>query len=583
MEDCIMKKVFIALAILAAAVFTSCNREKENGYVPKENGIAFYLQGISTKSAETTPQAGLIELDKQSGLIIEESVVSLDDDWYYEPMTKGSPAYTENVASLYGSFNAVAYKSGTTTKALDDAVFTAKDGMWEHIYDITDPLADGELRFFARMPADVIDAQCSSFGYNTDGSIEFNYDSPATATGQRDMLFTSRTLNKAEYKPKQGAALLFHHTLTGVKFRVQNDDDEIEDMGIVITKVVFSGFQTSGHCKVVPNKENNYKDNKEVYSSSTAVTWTPIANATSIDMSEEFDGMIDYTSTTTSLPEAFYAKDNTHNVNDASASHTFWIIPQALTEGKTITVYFDMNGKTNQYFVLDVTKLKTGVEWKAGDLRTYTIKLNDVNVMIEDDVTIAGSADNGYTGSTKTNVDITNTGNTDAFIRAAIVGQWLDADNNPVFGFTDQINNLYLVESWYEDQFGEANMNVAGKHGTFTGLPGYKGQNNPNANGWVLCTDGYYYYKEIVPPLATADPKSLATCKPLFTKYELKTRPSAVTIGGVPMSITDMHFELEIATQAISAKKVDGSTYSGDDGWQEAWAIALGSAPVVKN
>ena len=54
MEDCIMKKVFIALAILAAAVFTSCNREKESGYVPKENGIAFYLQGISTKSAETS-------------------------------------------------------------------------------------------------------------------------------------------------------------------------------------------------------------------------------------------------------------------------------------------------------------------------------------------------------------------------------------------------------------------------------------------------------------------------------------------------------------------------------------------------
>ena len=575
MEDCIMKKVFIALAILAAAVFTSCNREKENGYVPKENGIAFYLQGISTKSAETTPQTGLIELDKQSGLIIEESVVSLDDDWYYEPMTKGSPAYTENVASLYGSFNAVAYKSGTTTKALDDAVFTAKDGMWEHIYDITDPLADGELRFFARMPADVIDAQCSSFGYNTDGSIEFNYDSPATATGQRDMLFTSRTLNKAEYKPKQGAALLFHHTLTGVKFRVQNDDDEIEDMGIVITKVVFSGFQTSGHCKVVPNKENNYKDNKEVYSSSTAVTWSAIEGKESIDMSEEFDGMIDYTSTTTSLPEAFYAKDNTHNVNDASASHTFWIIPQALTEGKTITVYFEMNGKKNQYFVLDVTKLKTGVEWKAGDLRTYTIKLNDVNVMIEDDVTIAGSASDGYAGSTKTNVDITNTGNTDAYIRAAIVGQWLDADNNPVFGFTDEINDLYLVESWYEDQFVST---ATGKHGTFTGLPGYKGQANPNANGWMLCQDGYYYYTELVPPLATANPASAATCEPLFTEYKVLVRPQAVEIGGETIDVSTMHFELEIATQAISAKKLDGGTYT----WQEAWANALGEAPVKK-
>ena len=573
-----MKRVFIALAILAAAVFTSCNREKESGYVPQKNGIAFYLKGISTKSAEMAPQVGLIELDKQSGLIIEESVVSLDDDWYYEPMTKGSPAYTENVASLYGSFNAVAYKSGTTTKALDDAVFTAKDGMWEHVYDITDPLADGELRFFMRMPADVIDAQCTNFDYKTNGNIEFDYDSPATATGQRDMLFTSRTLSKAEYKPKQGASLLFHHTLTGVKFRVQNDDDEISDMGIVITKVVFSGFQTSGHCKVVPDMEDNYKDNKENHSSATAVTWTPLENATSIDMSEEFDGMIDYTAETTSLPEAFYAKDNTHNVNDASASHTFWIIPQALTEGKTITVYFEMNGKTNQYFVLDVTKLKTGVEWKAGELRTYTIKLNDVNVMIEDDVTLAGSASDGYAGSTKTDIEITNTGNTDAYIRAAIVGQWMDADNNPVFGFTDEINNLYLVESWYEDQFGEDNMDAPGTHGTFTGLPGYKGGANPNANDWVLCQDGYYYYTILVPPVATANPVSAATCKPLFTQYELLERPDAVEIGGEEIDVSTMHFELEIATQAVSAKKLDGGTYS----WQEAWANALGSAPVKK-
>lgn len=578
MEDCIMKKVFIALAIFAAAFFSSCNREKESNYVPQKNGIAFYLQGISTKSAETAPLVGMIDLDKQSGLILEESVVSLDDDWYFAPMTKGSPAYTENVASLYGSFNAVAYKSGTTTKALDDAVFTAKDGMWEHIYDITDPLADGELRFFMRMPADVIDAQCDNFDYKTNGNIEFDYDSPATASGQRDMLFTSRTLSKAEYKPKQGAPVLFHHTLTGVKFRVQNSDDEIDDMGIVITKVEFNGFQTSGHCKVVPNKEDNYKDNKTNYSSATAVTWSPIEGAESIVMSEEFDGMIDYSSETTSLPEAFYAKDNTHNVNDANASHTFWIIPQALTEGKTITVHFEMNGKTDQYFVLDVTKLKSGVEWKAGELRTYTVKLNDVNVMIEDKVNLAGNAGNGYTGSSKTDIEITNTGNTDAYIRAAIVGQWLDAEGNTVFGFTDEINNLYLVESWYEDQFGENQMNVAGKHGTFTGLPGYKGQANPNANGWVLCTDGYYYYTTLVPPVATADPVSLATCKPLFTKYELKERPDAVEIGGEELDVSTMHFELEIATQAVSAKKLDGGTYS----WQEAWANALGSAPVKK-
>ena len=385
------------------------------------------------------------------------------------------------------------------------------------------------------------------------------------------MLFTSRTLSKSDYNPKTGAPLLFHHALTGVKFRVMNGD-KLDDLSIDITKIEFEGFQTSGHAKVVPDKEDNYKDNKTNYSSATAVTWgtSELEGKSSLKISEEFDGLIDYSASTTSLPAAFYAKDDTYNLNDANASKTFWFIPQTMTEGKTITIYFKINGNDEeQYFVLDVSKLKS-VQWKAGDLRTYTFKINDVNVKIEDKVTIPSSAtaDNGYATSYKEAVKITNTGNTDAFIRAAIVGQWLDADNNPVFGFTDAVNNLYLVESWYQDQFERGT--TAGDHGTFTGLPGYKGGQNPIDN-WMLCTDGYYYYTAVVHP-------GDATATDLFTKYEVKKRPKAVTIAGAEIPTGDMHFELEIATQAISAKKVDGSDYT----WQDAWEKALGAAPVKK-
>ena len=565
-----MKKFCFATAILAAAVICSCSRETDtgNGYVPQENGIAFYLQGTSTRSAEMVPQVNSIILDDYDDFVLEESVVSLDEDWFYVPETRGTPAYTENVESLYGAFNGVAYKNETTDLALADAEFTANSGKWVHLYDILDPLANGDLRFYMRMPADVIDAQCENFAYNADGSIEFDYTSPTTATEQRDMLFTSRTLSKSDYDPKTGAPLLFHHALTGVKFRVMNGD-ELDDLSIDITKIEFEGFQTSGHAKVVPDKEDNYKDNKTNYSSATAVTWgtSELEGKSSLKISEEFDGLIDYSASTTSLPAAFYAKDDTYNLNDANASKTFWFIPQIMTEGKTITVYFKINGNDEeQYFVLDVSKLKS-VQWKAGDLRTYTFKINDVNVKIEDKVTLEGTANDGYEGSKKKAVKITNTGNTDAFIRAAIVGQWLDKNNNPVFGFTDEINNLYLVESWYQDQFGKTEE---GGHGKFTGLPGYKGGPNPIDN-WMLCEDGYYYYTEVV---ESGD----MTETDLFTEYEVKQRPGAVSIAGDVIPTSEMHFELEIATQAISAKKVDGSYYT----WQDAWEKALGAAPVKK-
>ena len=45
------------------------------------------------------------------------------------------------------------------------------------------------------------------------------------------------------------------------------------------------------------------------------------------------------------------------------------------------------------------------------------------------------------------------------------------------------------------------------------------------------------------------------------------------------MDAEEMHFELEIATQAISAVKLDGTEYT----WTEAWYRALGETPVIKS
>ena len=92
--------------------------------------------------------------------------------------------------------------------------------------------------------------------------------------------------------------------------------------------------------------------------------------------------------------------------------------------------------------------------------------------------------------------------------------------------------------------------NIQGK---FTDLPG--------AN-WVEGSDGYYYYKIAVPAGEEVPDE-------LFTKYEVGECPAAAVAG----EVQNIYFTLEIAVQAISAKKLDGSNYTYSEAWERALAM----------
>ena len=55
---------------------------------------------------------------------------------------------------------------------------------------------------------------------------------------------------------------------------------------------------------------------------------------------------------------------------------------------------------------------------------------------------------------------------------------------------------------------------------------------------------------------------------PLFTSYTVGSVPGAAVAGAVK----NIYFQLEIATQAISAKKSDGSSYTYTKAWANAKA-----------
>lgn len=577
-----MKKIYIAFAVLAAAALTSCVHEKSfYDRTVGENEVAFVLQGISTRSAEVDDpvKTGVkLEFDADGNgqkFYLEETVQDLNG---FMPATKGTPVYTENVGKLYkNQLSVTAFNSSTNVAIFQNQEFENMDeeiyqGGWRYYRNFDyDPWPDMEtpVNFYLRMPSTMTNVTMDATAPYDGGKFKFGYVSPTTAADQQDIIFAYTSLNKSDHRDNlpEGTPVVFQHALTAVKFAIKNYDEKNH---IAIKSITFKGLVGEGTCVLDPNataKTDRVKwtlpddpDKTVAYASGTF--------GAPVDFKKAADGGGSFTNNG-DFPDSFAAAGNLQNLNDKDASQTFWFIPQTITSDVILTITYTYGSEEERTGILEFGKVLSNYDivWGAGELRTYTIKVDEVNVKIDDKVTIAGSASDGYKNSTKTDITITNTGNTKAFVRAAIVGQWLDKNNNPVFGFTDEINQLWVVESWYEDQFVNKNRN----HGHFTGLPGY---DIPNpSNNWQLCDDGYYYYMEIVNP-------GDATGSDLFTSYVTEIAP-ATAIAGEVMDTQDMHFELEIATQAISAVKVDGkegSLYT----WDEAWEYATGKKPVKK-
>lgn len=573
----------VYLAALAAVSLVSCQQEKSFNGGAGANEVAFSLQSIATRSAETANpvETGVsISLGRMEGreLFLEETIVNLNDS---APETRGVPVYTENVGYLYqdqlGVHTDAAGGVDASYARLSDG--PSSDGWaYQHRYgENIWPDEKTDVQFYLYMPASMKTNGVTSMTYDS-GVATVKYTSPSTAASQEDIIFGGIKMNHKTYLGHyypQGAPVKMYHALTGIKFAIKNTSTELED--IQIHKISFIGLKNKGTLTFTSPSTIAW-DDLEV--TTTEATVGEGSEATTVQVPnviyqtfEEGD-LVTYNATThagNNFADSFFTGGTSQNLNKADASYTFWLIPQGtVNSDASLKIEYTMNGKDEEMEIpFDLLKASN---WQAGQIRTYTFKLDEVNVKITDAVNIPDTAtpENGFSGAKKTGVTITNTGNTKAYIRAAIVGQWLDKNNNPVFGFTDEINTLYVVQSWYEDQF----VNGEYSHGQFIGLPGYgagKSFYTPNPDhDWQLCDDDYYYYTKVVNP-------GDATGTALFTSYETKIAPAAA-IAGEEMDTEQMHFELEIATQAISAVKIDGTEYS----WTEAWYRALGKTPVIK-
>ena len=590
-----MKKLLF-IAAVAAIALTSCQQEKDfHGGSASDKGVSFAIQGAETRSASTVSPVSMGEtilVGKMDGLelYMEESIIDLNA---IGAETRGAPVYTENVGYLYRDQLGVFAESGSGSGV--EATYSHLDEnkndqgvttgwVYQHQYSENIwPDEDTDVQFYLRMPTDMTSHGVTSLS-NEGGVTTVEYTSKDMAKDQEDIIFSGIKMNHktymGHYGSKGGAPVILYHALTGIKFAIANDADELAD--IQIHKISFKGLKNTGSFTfnaVTPSRD--------------AFTWTssaadPVDNV--IYQTFEDGDLVTYKKEgdTNHFADSYFAAGANQNLNKADASYTFWLVPQVIDNSTAVmTIEYTMYGSDATMEI--VLKDLKNSNWQAGQLRTYTFKLNEVNLKIEDKVTLAGSAANGFTDSKKDNVTITNTGNTRAFIRASLVGQWLrdiyaiDPDTGeeteqliesyPVFGFTDNVNNLYEVASWYQDQFVklEGDDGPKREHGHFVELSGYDKANG--YNDWVLCKDGYYYYTVAVEP-ESKDVNGNSKTKALFKEYVVGIAPMS-QIAGLQINNKNMHFTLEIATQAVAANKLDGTA----DTWLNAWGKA-GVTPV---
>lgn len=605
-----MKKIYMAMAVIAAAMLSSCEREKDfNGYSPLgENDIAFVLENASTRSVENESvvpvQTGISIPVGNDGhgnaFCLEETIEDLNPTLG----TRGAPAYTENLGIVYTTMGVYADAGsfgGEASFVVMDEFDNPNGGQgwrYQHNYN-GNPWPDEStpVDFFLRMPSTDVGVQGAIEYDKTNKTFTFDYKSSLTATEQNDLLLAYTNLNKKKhdgYLPK-GAPVMMYHALTGVKFRTGHTNQKTTHT--IIKSVKFKGLKATGHLVATVNSDN-----------SVTMDWSN-QGTTGFVFSQEFtnpdytytkdedgnvtvtssDGTYDYTAAD-GFGSSWTSAAADQNLNVKDGSMTFWFIPQQLTDkvelevtfcvktpdtpdGTDITHTIKFGDSTRKVLSEDEDGNVTYGEypiWKAGQLRTYTLMPLDVDVDIFDELH----------GWTKENLHVTNTGNVDEYVRMMLVGNWFDGDGNILVGYkydgssehTDA-ENAEMVVPWYR----EADEYKGGFDETFlNGKP-----NADKGNEWIFGTGSYFYYPDVI---GAGD--KLAQTSALFQSYTLDDieiptiyLPSATS--NVRQPAQGVHLVMEVVVQAISSINPETGKPFAD--WKAAWSYATGKEIKEKN
>ena len=610
-----MKKIYIMMAVLATALLSSCVQEKSfKDITMGENEIAFVMQGASTRSAEVSTEAlrGItIPLGTVDGerVFLEETVENLNPS----PATRGVPVYNENLGSFsLGVYVDGEFKEDVTYQNDEELV----EGGWRYHHNYVNknpwPANDQTADFYLRMPAVLNGVE---FTKRENLVTTFTLESPENGKNQQDIVFGQLRITESEHDAKRpnGYPVTMKHALTGIKFRNGHPNQTMTKT--IITKVEMIGLVQSatgtiasdGTVTWVPGEGKSTAE-APFYLEFANPTYTPANGANNVDGTITYDnGTVDpetgktvYGDNSKFANTSWTAAAADRNLNNANGELTFWFIPQEVPDDLILKVYFRVktpdtpNGTEIPHTIklgelLNSTYQEAGntgnLEWKAGQLRTYTLKPYDVDVEIEDVM------EDDYT---KTGLHVANTGNVDEYVRMLIMGNWYGwrSDQNPT---TDEPSILVgykykgdeeglteaqkkeMIKPWFREGYDGVDP-----YGTFDSsfLLAKLGERDGKAGDWADASGGFYYTLPIGPGSGVGETVASAT-KDLFDSYTVDPAKIPTIYITKPGSLerepaVGVHLVMEIVIQAIAVPTVtvtnsEGTTTTKNVWWLQAW------------
>lgn len=326
-----------------------------------------------------------------------------------------------------------------------------------------------KLSFFAyTVSKDNVTVDPSFVREEGDCKGSFDYALPAAqtespvkdATNQPDVVFA---INPDESKTDGAVDMVFHHALSALVFKVGSVPEDV-----ILNSITIDGVYTSGTCSMTSVGSNDIK-----------FVWTYGAGQQQNGTYTEEIGV-------EAVPGEQIGTSET----------VFMMLPQAMGPDTRLMVSFSINGRE---YLLEKPFKDILPSWEPDKKYIFRIGLpSNVDVEVEDAVV----------GTLKKDVSIQNTGGISGYIRAAIVGFWVNNKGDVVAPWLSTDGEFVWGSNW--------------------------------SSHWKQGSDGFYYH------LAPVQANQFTY--PLFESYKLN---ASTEIGSNNAFQT---LELDIITQIISEK-----------------------------
>lgn len=396
------------------------------------------------------------------------------------------------------------------------------------------PSSETEVLHFVSMgPAVLVDSSfiCnlseSGYGWNTSGkTLKGRYQSRKNdivtdndAVNLNDFVYGYDSQSKSSHSGS--VDIVLKHACVGVRF------------------IVGDIFGTIGSISL----NNFYKDADFTIGGDT-LTWSGWGSKT--QFKQVFNKTVDNTNKGNGEPV-----DNT-----TGETKTFMVIPQTLQSDAEMIIDMKNTLHPENLSFEKICDSNPGLskDWTKyqGKIITFSVssnKANSVSVAFNDTVI----------GNVKSNLKFVNDGKSAIYIRACLVGNWLNKDGKVLTSWSETASNI---------------------HGDFESTNDYFPKNVPSTAAgaisagvnWVKGADGFYYYAKILKSGSTAS-------KNLFDTFTVNDKPSDSegswnTTGSSDESMQIVSFEMAILVQAVSAQ-VSGTGTLTKDYAKIAWGSAV--------